>query len=84
MVLSRKKVGACQALRWSATEQKYRCGAITATRSVLDEALPKMLRWMAPGLMHLVARLAKRWIAAGVGCDSTLEPSSVASSAAPP
>lgn len=84
MVLSRRRVGACLALRWSATAQQYRCGAISATGEVLNESLPKMLRWMAPCLTRLVARLARRWISAGVGCDSSLEPSSVASSVAPP
>lgn len=54
MVLSRKRVGACVALRWDAEQRLYRCGALTGTRGVL--------RW-----------LARRWIAAGVGCDAGLE-----------
>ena len=84
MVLSRRRVGPCQALRWSAAQSQYRCGAIIDTHAVVAAALPKLLRWMAPGISRLVAPFAKRWIAAGVGCDSTLEPISVASSLSPP
>lgn len=53
---SRRRHGACAALRWSDEHQRYLCGAL---------AVP----WLAP--------LARRWIAAGQGCDATLsvEPS---------
>jgi hypothetical protein len=65
MVLSRKRWGACTALRWDEATRLYRCGALTQPRGVL----PSGLRWCAP----LLQRLARRWIAAGVGCDASLE-----------
>lgn len=64
-VISRKRLGACDALRWDAGQQVYRCGAITDARGVLG---PRW-RWVAP----VFQRLARRWIAAGVGCDATLQ-----------
>ena len=64
-VISRKRHGACGALRWSDTEALYRCGAISDAEGVLG---PRW-RWAAP----LLRRLARRWIAAGEGCDATLQ-----------
>lgn len=52
MVLSRRRQGACVALRWSDVQQRYLCSA-------LDHPV-----W---------GRLARRWIAAGIGCDATVE-----------
>ncbi|MBQ0920722.1 hypothetical protein KBW71_20000 [Hydrogenophaga aromaticivorans] len=52
-VISRKRHGACDALRWSDAEG----------------VLGPRWRWAAP----LLRRLARRWIAAGVGCDATLQ-----------
>ena len=87
MLLSRKRAGACMALRWSAAAQQYRCGAMVASKEVLVAALPVALRWTAsawvPVAAQVLGRLARRWVAAGIGCDSTLEPTSVASLAAP-
>lgn len=65
VVLSRKRLGACSALRWDAGLAVYRCGALTEPQVVL----PFALRWAAP----VLRRLARRWIAAGAGCDATLE-----------
>jgi hypothetical protein len=57
MLLSRRIVGACAALRWSEAPRRYECGALTSVgRS---------------GLLRRVAALAiRRWIGAGRGCDS--------------
>lgn len=63
-LISRKRVGACDALRWDAALLVYRCGALIDAHNVLG---PRW-RWTAP----LFTRLARRWIAAGVGCDATL------------
>lgn len=52
MLLSRKRFGACVALRWSEADQRYRCGAVQGPWG-----------W-----------LARRWISAGSGCDSSLQP----------
>lgn len=73
MVLSRRRSGACGALRWDETLVQYRCGAIVAPRDVLGQALPRGLRRLAPVLAPLLRRLGLRWIAAGIGCDSSLE-----------
>jgi hypothetical protein len=73
MVLSQRRVGACDALRWQIGARVYRCGAINDPEAVLRQALPRWLRWLAPVLAPLLGRLARRWIAADKGCDSTLE-----------
>lgn len=73
MVLSRKRRGACVALRWQDDARQYRCGAVMAPKEVLQLALPNFLKaWVSP-LAWVLARLAKRWIAAGLGCDSTVQ-----------
>jgi len=71
MLLSRRRSGACVALRWEAG--RYRCGALVATGEVLAQALPRGIRGLAPVLAPLLRRVAWRWIAAGSGCDSSLE-----------
>ena len=58
MVLSRKRIGACVALRWSEAQQRYLCGAISDAPT---GRLGQLRQW-----------LARRWIAAGVGCDAAL------------
>ena len=73
MVLSGRRNGACDALRWNAALLQYRCGAIVAPQHVLAQALPRGLRWLAPALAPVLRRLGSRWIAAGTGCDSSLE-----------
>jgi len=74
MVLSLKRQGACDALRWSTVGAQYRCGAVEAPQDVLEQALPQWLGWLAGGLAPALRRLALRWIAAGSGCDSSVEP----------
>lgn len=71
--LSRRRSGACDALRWSDDGAFYRCGAISAPEDVLHHALTRWLRPLAKGVSPWMARLAKRWVAAGQGCDSTVE-----------
>ncbi len=74
IVLSGTRHGACRALRWQAENSAYRCGAMTAPNEVAREALPLGLKWLSPLTAWALRRLAGRWIAAGQGCDSTLEP----------
>lgn len=74
MVLSAKRLGACVALRWNAQARQYRCGVVVNATEALGSALPTALRWLAPVLGWPLARLARRWISAGSGCDSSLQP----------
>jgi hypothetical protein len=64
MLLSRKRAGACRALTWHEAESSYRCGVLSDP----DRWLPGL---GAP-LKGWAQALARRWIAAGVGCDSDL------------
>lgn len=73
MLLSRRRSGACSALRWDAGLVQYRCGAIVAPHEVLALTLPHVLRSLAPALAPVLRRVGLRWIAAGIGCDSSLE-----------
>jgi hypothetical protein len=64
VLLSRKTTGACHVVRWNAKALRYECGAISDTAGVLGP------RWAwGAGLFR---RLARRWVAAGVGCDAAL------------
>jgi hypothetical protein len=63
MLLSLKCRGACRLLRWDATGQRYACGALGEATS--SSAWGWVSRWRQ--------RLVTRWIAAGQGCDSSLE-----------
>jgi hypothetical protein len=71
--LTGRRSGDCTALRWDDVVGQYRCGAIVATREVLQQALPNGARWLAVALAPVLRRLGLRWIAAGTGCDSHLE-----------
>jgi len=72
-LLSRRRRGACMALRWDAAGARYRCGALTASSEVALAALPSRLHRLAPALAAWLRRLAPHWIAAGQGCDCSLE-----------
>lgn len=62
IVLSRRLSGACAALRWSHPEQRYLCGALVTPS--------QWLPWLPEAWAR---RLVRRWIAAGVACDTELE-----------
>ena len=72
VLLSRRRRGACAALRWDAGTRRYRCGALAEPQAVLRQALPYGLRFLAPALASGLRRWGPRWIAAGVGCDSSV------------
>ncbi len=78
VALSGRRHGACVAVRWREEGGLYRCGALTAPLEVLDQALPtavqRLAPWLSSAMAPLLTRLAKRWIAAGQGCDSSVEP----------
>lgn len=69
VVLTGRRTGACSALRWQSEQQMYRCGVLTEPLQVLQARLPNRLHGAAPWLARGLARLAHRWVAAGVGCD---------------
>lgn len=58
MLVSRRRRGACAALRWSDEERRYRCGLVTGEHG----CWPRFVRV-----------LARRWIAAGIGCDARMD-----------
>lgn len=65
ILVTRRRRGRCAALRWEPASSRYRCGLATAS----GEHPRAVLRGLRRGL----ARLARRWIAAGTGCDSRVE-----------
>ena len=65
VLVSGRRHGACDALRWSEPAQRYHCAMVVDPQAVWPH-LPGLLR--AP-----LRALAQRWIAAGVGCDCDLE-----------
>lgn len=77
VALSGRRHGACVAVRWHDDVALYRCGALSEPVDILDQVLARPLRrlapWLSSTLAPTLARLAKRWIAAGQGCDSTVE-----------
>lgn len=62
MLIFRQRRGACPALEWEAADQRYRCGLLTRPAHYL--------RWLPAWSQRLATRLFRRWIAAGIGCDS--------------
>lgn len=73
VLLSRSRTGACSAVQWDAGVEIYRCGALVAPEQVLNAALPTWAKAAASGLATVLPKLARRWIAAGKGCDCSLE-----------
>jgi len=73
MVLSVRRRGTCVALVWDSVAAKYRCGAVVQPGSILALILPPWAGWMRHPLSIFLRWVAPRWIAAGTGCDSTLE-----------
>lgn len=65
MLVSRRRTGACVALRWSTADGRYLCGMVADPGAVTGWNRPWAVRWQKA--------LARRWIAAGVGCDARLQ-----------
>jgi hypothetical protein len=61
------------ALIWDEPLGLYRCGALLQPRQMLQSALPRWLQFLVAPLSAVLARMARRWIAAGSGCDSDLD-----------
>lgn len=64
MLVSLRRRGACRALRWDDGQRRYRCGMVVEPAAVLG------LRWR--WLARWIGARARRWIAAGTGCDAAL------------
>lgn len=64
-VLLGHRDGACPALQWRAGDAHYVCGMATEPA--------RFIGWLPQSLGAFAARRCARWIAAGRGCDSTLE-----------
>ncbi|MCD2512792.1 hypothetical protein [Comamonas endophytica] len=67
MLVSRRRTGACSALRWDDQGGHYRCGVLEDAKAS-GVAPGRWQRWRA----KVWLRMARRWIAAGVGCDADL------------
>lgn len=65
VLVSRRRTGACAALRWSDADRRYRCGMVQAPGAVTG--------FTHPWAVRLMSALARRWIAAGIGCDARLQ-----------
>jgi len=65
MLVSRRRTGACAALRWDGAEQRYLCGLISHPAELTG--------WHRPWLLAMVQRVARRYIAAGDGCDADID-----------
>lgn len=65
VLVSRRRKGACVALRWSDTDQRYWCGMVADPGGVTGLTQPWAVRAMSA--------LARRWIASGIGCDARLD-----------
>ena len=65
MVVSLRTTGACDALVWNDADRRYRCGLIEQP----SRFLPRAWHWTAPWL----ARVARRYISAGSGCDCSAQ-----------
>ena len=63
MLLSGRRTGRCVALKWRDIDGRYHCDAAESPQKWLP-VLPK----------PLASRLVLRWIAAGQGCDCSLDP----------
>lgn len=64
ILVSRRRHGPCAAVLWEAAASRYSCGLASRPRAALG------WRFAPDWLLRLFARLARRWISAGSGCDS--------------
>jgi hypothetical protein len=64
MIVSGRRREPCRALAWSEDGRRYRC-ALLGPPTNLSAPGPLLRRWRET--------LLRRWIGAGIGCDSTAE-----------
>jgi hypothetical protein len=65
-LLLQHREGRCPALLWQEKDQRYGCGLVIRPVDYLP--------WLPQALIGLTRLFAKRWIAAGIGCDCDAEP----------
>lgn len=75
VLISKRRRGTCEALQWQAETAQYRCGAIIAPRAMLAQQLPVALAGLRAPLAWVLQRAARRWVAAGSGCDCEVDTS---------
>jgi hypothetical protein len=77
VLLSLRLRGRCRMLRWNAEAGRYHCGALAPTAApAADRPTARSAsahRSPARLLIGLRTRWVRRWIAAGEGCDCTLQ-----------
>ncbi|MDR2637488.1 MAG: hypothetical protein LBB55_04045 [Zoogloeaceae bacterium] len=75
MLLSRRFSGACALLSWHAAQRRYVCGALARWQDDMGNPMSKPgdATRKARGWRRLMYKLARRWIAAGIGCDADLQ-----------
>lgn len=69
MLVSRKRHGACDLLRWSGTQGRYVCGLLADAQEAAGEGTVRS----DPLWRRLWRAWARRLISAGSGCDARLE-----------
>lgn len=68
--ISRRRTGRCRALQWQEHEEaadhsgRYVCAMLTDPGSFTG--------WRNPWIVNIIQRWARRWIAAGIGCDADM------------
>ena len=62
---------------WVPEVSAYRCGLMAGSQDVVRRALPAVPHRLVPWLTRLLQRLSPRWIAAGQGCDCSLQAETV-------
>ena len=72
-VLMRRRQGACAFLAWHDASASYRCTALTQPQQVARASLPPALAWLTGAWAWALSRWARRWIAAGIGCDCAVD-----------
>lgn len=73
ILMSGRRTGSCRILQWDDNTAQYRCGALVDPGSALRQSLPGVLGVLGKPLSAVLTRWARRWIAAGKGCDCKLE-----------
>ena len=61
VLVSGRRSGACDALRWDEAQGQYRCAMVSGPQALWPGLPATPAAWLQG--------LARRWIAAGAGCD---------------